>query len=1027
MTAAAPRGDPSPYASALLSMVRGIEGREDAEYLKAAGSLEALVERGDIPANLSYYATVYSALCYDIAGARGGAERMYMKMDARYGGEMERIIPSRTHAERLARGLSMLGRRKAGAFSRALSEAIEWIKAVESETGGPIMHDNADDYTVMLSSMALLDDFFAALTGPGEGDATGRLARAASEQYGELHMFDLSPQVALMARLYLQLIRAASERAVAALGIGGDVKRGLLDGGKYELWPPQKRAVEAGLLDGRSIVCAAPPGSGKSLLAHLALAGSGRGRRGTAAYLVPTEPLAGKAGGELKAALGGRLRLVVSGRDANGGDGALRGMDMVVATYEKMGALLRSGKIGPEDIRTVIVDGVGGAGGGGRLVGMDLEMLLARLRAAGPPGRQFVALSASAAGGDAQSLAEWLGARPVVDERRPAGIESICLDGWLHGRDGDLARLPDAFAAPGGTGSAEKRLRACFALARRALVDGGRALVLVREEADAPGVASGIGDMMRRSAGLDPDLAEALRRGEAERKGAARSIEEADAEMPPHAAWMAGLLRSGVAYDHAGLGPGYRAAAEGAAGRACVVAAASAADAWIGAPFHTVVLYDPLPGADGGGGGGVPRLDAPRYRMMAGGAERAAVLLAASDGEANRMREVLWDSEGDVGLRSALGAALDGGAEEEEEKEERIAGMDRLLLHILGLICEGGAGGASAGSVADRLLSSSWFCHSEPPDEGRRSRIEARVLEGIERLEGMGLVSAGGSGGGAYAATPAGDIAGGSMLAPGSFSMIRGCIERLGRMGLGGGDLEAALLVVAASPAEVRGRHGGMASGAEVPERLARLRRALGDPGGEGGARLAAVLHHWAASAPLAEIMRRCGMDEARAGGIGDGLAADAAWILSTAAGMARDVPGAGAEIAGALEDAAESCRLGTSDPLARSLVGMGLPGMGRETAIRLAAHLRGRGKRIEDMERPEVTGLFAGNPAGAARLCESLENAGLMRRAEAARARPAPAPAAGEREGGIPAAQGGAGGPRGGLRRPKNGADRAL
>lgn len=1000
---ATPPAPPSPYGPALLSMVRAIAGRGESEYGRAAEAMEALVERGEIPVNLSYHTAMYSALCYDIAGYQGRAERMYKKMDDCYNGELERIVPSRTHARKLAAGLSMLGRRRVDAFSKALSGTIGWLRLVESENGGlgGLDHadDRTDDRTVMLSSMVMLDDFFRALTGPGEGDATGRLAHEASVQYGELSAFDLSPQVEFTASLYLQLIRAASERAVAALGIGDDAKRGLFRSGKYELWPPQKRAVDTGLLDGQSVVCATPPGSGKSLLAHLALAGAGRGRGGIAAYLVPTKSLSRQAGREVKGAFGDAVRLAVSNRDAADDDDALRGMDVVVATYEKMDALLRRGKIGQEDVRTVIVDEVHGVGDAWR--GMDLEMLLTRLRAADPPDRQFVALTATASGSDAQRLAEWLAAKPVVDEWRPVDVdESICLDGRLHGRSGGEppARLPGTFAAPAGAGNPKKRLQACFAFARRALIDGGHVLVSVHKRTDASGVARGIRDMMRQAAHLDPDLDEALQLGKAEWEEAARSVEEVDAEMPPHAAGLADLLRSGVAYHHAGMGPGYRAAVEDAAerGRVRAVVATSTLDAGINMPFRTVVFHNPLSKTRGGR----PYLDAARYRNIAGRAGRMgysgtgeSVLIAMSSHDADRIREMLWDSEGG-GLRSALGAALGDGEGWNE-------GKDRLLSHILEVIGE--KGGAAASDIVGRLLSS-WFCHAEPPDEGRRQRIEACVREGIERLEGMGLVSASGNGSGAYEATPAGDIAGGSMLAPASFSMIRGCIERLGRLGLGGGDLEAALLVVAASPAEVRGRHEGMAANVRVPERLARLRRALGDPGGEGGARLAAVLHHWAASVPLAEIMRRCGMDEARAGGIGDGLAADAAWILSTAAGMARDVPGAGGEIAGALEDAAESCRLGTSDPLARRFVGMGLQGMGRETAIRLAAHLRGRGKRIEDMERPEVTGLFAGNPAGAARLCESLENAGLMRRAGAARARPAP-PAAGEQESGIPAA----------------------
>ncbi len=1000
MTAApSPPAEPSPCGPALLSMVRGIVDGGVSEYARAAESMEALVERGDMPASLSYYATMYSALCYDIAGYQGKAERMYGRMGASYNGELERVMPSKTHAKNLAMGLSMLGLRRTDAFGEALSGAIGWLRLVESEIGASLGHDRADDHTVMLSSMILLDDFFGALTGSGEWGATGRLAHAASEQYDELPLFDLSPQVEITARLYLRLIGAASERAVSALAIGDDAKRALLRGKKYELWPPQKLAVDAGLLGGRSVVCAAPPGSGKSLLALLALAGEGRGRGGIAAYLVPTKSLSRRVARDAKGVFGDGLRLAVSNRDESDDDDALHERDLVVATYEKMDALLRRGKIAPEDVRTVIVGEVHGAGDG--WMGMGLELLLGRLRAAGPPDRQFVALSSAASGADAQGLAEWLAAEPVVHEWRPVDIdESICLDGWLHNRDGgDPARLPGTLAARGGAGNPGKRLQACFAFVRRAMIDGGRVLVSVNKRTDALDVAHGIGDMIRQAARLDPDLDEALQRCEPERERAARSIEETEAELPPHAAGLADLLRSGVACHHDGLGDRYRAAVEGAAERGHVRAVVStgALDAGINMPFCTVVFHDPLSSARGGG----PHLDAARYRSIAGragrtgcGAAGESVLLAMSGGDADRIRERLWTCEGGgPPLRSALGDALG------SEKGEWNEGKDRLLSHILEMT--GGGEGAAVGDIAARLLSS-WFCHSEPPDAARRSRIEARVREGIERLEGMGLVSANASGDGdgdgcTYAATQAGASASGSMLLPRSFSIIRGCIERLARLDLGGGDLEAAMLVMAASPAEVRGRYGRLAAGVEVPERLARLRRMLGDPGGPDGgdsARLAAILQYWAGSVPLAEIMTVCKIAVQHAGDVGDGLAADAAWMLSTAAGLAKEMPGCNG-IADALEAVSVNCRFGTSDPYTRRLVEAGLPGMGRETAIRLAAHLRRSGGRAAGAEISEIRRLFAANPAGAGLLCRGLENAGAAAWAAPTPAAPGGAPPA--------------------------------
>ena len=109
-------------------------------------------------------------------------------------------------------------------------------------------------------------------------------------------------------------------------------------------------------------------------------------------------------------------------------------------------------------------------------------------------------------------------------------------------------------------------------------------------------------------------------------------------------------------------------------------------------------------------------------------------------------------------------------------------------------------------------------------------------------------------------------------------------------------------------------------------------------------------------------------------------MAADAARMLSTAAWTAKETDGCG-RIAGALATAAKSCRRGAAGPHASRPVEAGLPGTGREA----------------DVGRSEIMGPFAASPAGAERLCRSLENAG-----QAERGRRTPFRQRGERAGRI-------------------------
>lgn len=972
------------YGAALIDMVDGLALRTSDAYSKAAEAMDRLVEARSLPGNMEFYASLHSALCYDVSDYPSRADRMYEKAGQSYRDEFDDLLQSRRHAREIVEGLAALGQgRDVSVLSRALDGAIDTIKRREKEAGGSVQHDSPDDYNVLVSSLILVDDFFKAASDPAGGERMTRIMRDASERVGELEAFGASPLLHFTASLYLHLIRASCERSVARLHLKAEAKAGMLGSGRLELWPPQRMAIESGLLDGNSLVCSTPAGSGKSLLAYLSLGRANGSDGGTAAYLVPTKSLSRQVGREAGEVLGSGFRIVVSNRDASDHDDDLGECDLVVATYEKMDALLRRGKIAHDDIHTVIVDEVHTIGE--RVRGVDLEMLLTRLRHWGRPARrQIVALSALVSPEDAESLAKWLGATPVSSQWRPVAIdEVICLDGMLHLRDGDdMRRLPPAFA-PRRAKTDEKRLHAAFAFARRAVVDNAPVLVSVHKKSDAGRVARDIKEMLEQAVHLDPDLVDALQRVGAVGSEAAREVERTDAVLAPYAADLASLLRSGVAYHHAGLPSRYRSIVEGAArdGKIAVVVATSTLDQGVNMPFQTVVFYNPLSKVPGG----AAYLDAAKYRNAAGRAGRRgfsrtgmSVLVATSQADLEDIRERLWRPDAER-LHSAL--------EQVAEDTEGDGGVerDKFRWHLLGMAAE--TEGATGDDLGDRV-SSSWFHAASPADEGAKLRLGVSIRGEMNRLVGMGLAERSADDE-LYTVTQRGADANASMLLPRSFAFIEGCLDGidLGSLGGGGGDdLDAALLIMAASPAEIAQRYDRTAGDTAVHAGLERLRplfkgiEGYSEEAFDRAARIATVLHHWVNSEPLALIMHRCGIAGSDAASIEDGMAVDAAWVLSTMARLAKANESVDGGIVDRMNRLAECCRRGTSDSTVEDLLGRNVQGLGREASIELARYLRGKGKALADVSGDEITRMFRVNPEGARALRDGLEAGGLIR-----------------------------------------------
>ena len=182
-----------------------------------------------------------------------------------------------------------------------------------------------------------------------------------------------------------------------------------------EAWPPQRAAVEGGLLDpNRSLIVRTPAGPGRARIAEMSILGALTAASGGAAKCVYVVPHRAQAG-EVAAYLSGifaDLGYAVSGMDGccGGGDPfddyAVDASDILVVTPEKLDMLTRTspGQLGMAPL--FLFDGAGDAVGDG-MRGLKAELLLTRLAAQFPDSRLIV-LSEAISDESIGEFSQWL-------------------------------------------------------------------------------------------------------------------------------------------------------------------------------------------------------------------------------------------------------------------------------------------------------------------------------------------------------------------------------------------------------------------------------------------------------------------------------------------------------------------------------------------------------------------------------------------------------------------------------------------
>ena len=474
-------------------------------------------------------------------------------------------------------------------------------------------------------------------------------------------------------------------------GLPAGVGEALEAEGVAELYPPQAAAVEAGVVDGESLVAAVPTASGKTLIAELAML-SAVERGGKALYIVPLRALASEKKAEFERWADHGVTVGASTGNYESDGEWLATRDIIVATSEKVDSLIRNGAPWIDDLTCVVSDEVHLVDDPNR--GPTLEVTLAKLRKVNP-GLQTVALSATV--GNAAVIADWLDAELVESDWRPIDLRmGVHFGNAVDFADGSKREVPVE------RGEDQTARLVADALDTEEDGQGGSSLVFVNSRRNAESSARKLTDVTGKR--LTDDERDRLR----ELADEIRGVSDTDASED-----LADAVERGSAFHHAGLASEHRSLVEDAFRDRLIkcISATPTLAAGVNTPARRVIVRD-WRRYDGDFGGMKP-LDVLEVHQMCGRAGRPgldpygeAVLLANdADTKEELFERYLWADP--------------------EPVRSKLAAEPALRTHVLATVASGFA------STREGLLSflDNTLYATQTDDEGRLAAVTDTVLD----------------------------------------------------------------------------------------------------------------------------------------------------------------------------------------------------------------------------------------------------------------------------------------------------------
>ncbi len=475
--------------------------------------------------------------------------------------------------------------------------------------------------------------------------------------------------------------------------IPNELLESLLSRGISALTPPQKLAVDKGLLDGKSMVIASPTASGKTLVAEIACIRSILGRFKKAVYVAPMRAIATEKYEEFKSSYP-FVHCALSIGDLDSDDKWLGSYQMMFFSTEKLDSLIRHGADWLNEVGCFVFDEIHMVGDNSR--GPTMELLITRLKRMN--GAQIVALSATI--GNADEIADWLGSGLVESDYRPVPlVKGVACKGKLH----TFGKKEDVYA-----------LKSTSELPEIAVVDdtlsiGKQAIVFYSTrrsaEAGAVRIAKHLSKVPQVSDHALLELSEQV-----------SNVLETPTDQCKK---LGGVVANGVAFHHAGLLNQQRNLIETSFkdGRIKIVCATTTLGYGVNMPAHTVIVRD----TSRFGGGFSEHISVNEVIQLFGRAGRPrydregrAILVAGNLPQIAELKERYIDADSDP-ITSFLGAA------------------PVLRSHILAFIA--GNEFRTYDSICKFLLGSLYSLQY-----GNRAHIDASVASILSELERWGFV-----------------------------------------------------------------------------------------------------------------------------------------------------------------------------------------------------------------------------------------------------------------------------------------------
>ncbi|HSB57132.1 MAG TPA: DEAD/DEAH box helicase [Nitrosopumilaceae archaeon] len=301
--------------------------------------------------------------------------------------------------------------------------------------------------------------------------------------------------------------------------------------GYQELYPIQVDSVNAGILDGKSVLVSAPTAGGKTLIAMLVMIDHLFKNKGKIVYLNPLRALSTEKFSEFQKLdsldFGRKISAQISTGDFGDADKNLGKNDIIVLTNEKMDSLIRHGAEWINDISLVIVDEVHLLGDQDR--GPALEIILTKLKLLQQK-PQILALSATVT--NAKEIASWIGCDLIENNWRPVPLwEGVYYGGTVRMQNGKNFEVETSVRGPS------------VDLGIDSIKNGGQTILFAETRARSAILAAKAADVVGKN--LDEDEKIELNK-------ISGQILEAN-EHTDLVKNLATLVKKGVAFHHAGL------------------------------------------------------------------------------------------------------------------------------------------------------------------------------------------------------------------------------------------------------------------------------------------------------------------------------------------------------------------------------------------------------------------------------------------------------------------------------------------